>query len=348
MATGANPAQIHFAHAAVAHIDPETDKLHWIVTPNTVARDEDEADVVTSDAQSAELTEGARQLEAVLMEGFDSVEQWLRYNESLRHPKHAAALDPLRAKAAGILKRRWDKQGARLIKASGKWLRTMAGQLKEAYTPAERRHMQQTVTAHVNATGVLDADPDERDIARFDAVVTGGMEAGIARMEADHAIALAKDKGERAIAQYLKEKGFVKLAKDIDATSKERIVNALVDAFDGGGTYKDAVSAIRGAYGDMKETRADMIARTELNGAYNDAMLTSAREVDGAMKTWDPDGEACEEICTPNVDQGAIPVDDDFESGDDAPPGHPHCDCSLGFDFPSGVEESRSEAAITA
>jgi hypothetical protein len=46
-------------------------------------------------------------------------------------------------------------------------------------------------------------------------------------------------------------------------------------------------------------------------------------------KAWNPDGTACVEICVPNVLAGWIPIEDDFESGDGAPPGHPNCDCSL-------------------
>jgi phosphohistidine phosphatase len=55
-------AKLHFDHAAIAHFDtvrqvtaekPETQTsafFHWMVTPNTVARDEDEQDIVTEAA----------------------------------------------------------------------------------------------------------------------------------------------------------------------------------------------------------------------------------------------------------------------------------------------------------
>jgi phosphohistidine phosphatase len=50
------PQQFHFAHAAVAHFETTTGKrgiMHWLVTPNVVARDQDEMDLVRSDAQKA-------------------------------------------------------------------------------------------------------------------------------------------------------------------------------------------------------------------------------------------------------------------------------------------------------
>lgn len=52
------PQQFHFAHGAVAHFDTTSGNrgiLHWIVTPNTVARDEDELDLVTNDVAEAAI-----------------------------------------------------------------------------------------------------------------------------------------------------------------------------------------------------------------------------------------------------------------------------------------------------
>jgi phosphohistidine phosphatase len=46
------PRQFHFEHGAIAHFTTTTGKrgvMHWLVTPNVVARDEDEQDLVTSD-----------------------------------------------------------------------------------------------------------------------------------------------------------------------------------------------------------------------------------------------------------------------------------------------------------
>ena len=49
------PQQFHYAHAAVAHFDTTSGNrgiLHWLVTPNVVARDEDELENVTHDAKA--------------------------------------------------------------------------------------------------------------------------------------------------------------------------------------------------------------------------------------------------------------------------------------------------------
>lgn len=64
------PQQFHFAHGAIAHMETTNGSrgiLHWLVTPNVVARDEDENDIVTSEA--LELVEASIALvEAVLEE----------------------------------------------------------------------------------------------------------------------------------------------------------------------------------------------------------------------------------------------------------------------------------------
>lgn len=77
--------------------------------------------------------------------------------------------------------------------------------------------------------------------------------------------------------------------------------------------------------------RAQMIARTELIRANNQGNL-AAYKASGvaAGKEWaTADDEACCAECDANEAQGAIPLDDDFDSGDDAPPAHPNCRCAL-------------------
>jgi phosphohistidine phosphatase len=46
---GTDPAKLNYAHGSISHFDDQG-KLHWLVSPNTVARDEDEAENVTRDA----------------------------------------------------------------------------------------------------------------------------------------------------------------------------------------------------------------------------------------------------------------------------------------------------------
>lgn len=93
------PANFHFSHAAIAHFEvkPGGIVFHWLVTPNVVARDEDEMDAVTSDARATieaalavvEALEGADG--AVAQDGEDGslgleVGDWFTGSESHRAP----------------------------------------------------------------------------------------------------------------------------------------------------------------------------------------------------------------------------------------------------------------------
>ena len=83
--------------------------------------------------------------------------------------------------------------------------------------------------------------------------------------------------------------------------------------------------------GSFSEARAEMIARTEIIRANNEGHMIAFRE-SGVVeqKAWSTaeDGDVCI-ICTENEDQGAIPLDDSFISGDDAAPAHPNCRCVI-------------------
>ncbi len=264
--------------------------------------------------------------------------------ESLEHPRHAVNLARPVEALSDLMMRRWRRQRAQLLSAPGlqAFLKTRRAFLmtdnglpsKEADKPDGdlRARLQQSVEAHINGTAVFGSEPDAREIAAYDRIITGTMGAAAQRMAIDYQITLAKEIGQQAVASYLQDRGFTKLAADIDAVTRDRLAVALTDVFEHGGTYQDAVGALRGAMVDAE--RADLIARTELADAYNKSMLASAREIPGAKKVWSSDADPCAEICIPNIEQGAIGLDEDFMSGDDAPPGHPRCLCSVSFVLP--------------
>lgn len=69
------PRQFHFAHAAIAMFETTTGArgiLHWLVTPNTVARDEGKDDNVIDDVTRA--VEAAVQVVALSLEAFQESE----------------------------------------------------------------------------------------------------------------------------------------------------------------------------------------------------------------------------------------------------------------------------------
>ncbi len=168
---------------------------------------------------------------------------------------------------------------------------------------------------------------------------------GAARVMAAEARAGATISDDVA-SRYLRDNSLSKLTGNLNEASIDRLRNAVAEAWDKGGSYDQIVAAIQETFADFSDVRAGMIAQTEVNSAYNHGLLEMGRNLGMDEKAWDPDGEACEEICMPNVDQGYIGIDDAFDSGDDGPPGHPNCDCSLRFRAGSESpeeEESRWE-----
>ena len=132
--------------------------------------------------------------------------------------------------------------------------------------------------------------------------------------------------------RYLRENSLSKLTGGFSETSVERLQTAIGNAWDQGGSYDQIVKAVQDTFEQFSSVRAGMIAQTEVNAAYNQAGLDAARRMGMNIKRWDPEGtDCCAEICQPNVDQEWIDMDEDFESGDDAPPGHVNCDCGLAY-----------------
>ena len=115
-----------------------------------------------------------------------------------------------------------------------------------------------------------------------------------------------------------------------DAT-RDELRGIIMQAFDGTIKPSDLEDAIQEA-GAFSPARAELIARTEVTRANSYGSLGGYKAAKDAgvnvKKAWHPDDEACE-ICLGNADDGDIDLDDSFSSGDDAPPGHPNCECSI-------------------
>lgn len=78
--------------------------------------------------------------------------------------------------------------------------------------------------------------------------------------------------------------------------------------------------------------RAEMVSRTEIASANSQGAMEGYRAAASTgivvLKEWILGPNPCE-VCEANAAQGPIPLDEDFESGDDAVPAHPHCECAV-------------------
>jgi SPP1 gp7 family putative phage head morphogenesis protein len=251
--------------------------------------------------------------------------------ESLKHPRHAATLAPAKLKLAKLLRKRFNRQHKRFIRESKKWMTWLAAKYSEAAGDL-KAGITHTVNVNISAGTAVTQPPSQSDSDAYEDIVGTVAEGAVATISVDLAsvIADATAQANAAAESWLRDNSMTKLASDVDKTTREQLANGLAEVYAKGGTYADAVQSVKDTFTTATDYRADMIAQTELNDVYNQTLLDSAKEAGGMLKTWEPDGECCDE-CQENVDAGPIAIDDDFPSGDDAPPLHPHCDCSIGF-----------------
>lgn len=140
---------------------------------------------------------------------------------------------------------------------------------------------------------------------------------------------------DAGLAQMLSDAGLT--IAGIDDTDLGRMAAALAEGIAAGDSVDTLTQSLLDVLDDPD--RAEMIASTETNRAMSTATLNTYLANGVAEKMWlvaDP----CP-ICADNEGAGAIPVDDSFPSGDDAPPAHPYC-------FPGWVEVNTSRVEGSA
>ncbi len=112
----------------------------------------------------------------------------------------------------------------------------------------------------------------------------------------------------------------------------ETTLEAVADAVSAGISQRLGVAGtaklIKDLADGMSGWRAEMIAATEMNDAMSQAFLAKLKRNAVEYKQWILGPNPCE-ICEENAAESPIPVDEDFPSGDDAPPAHPNCVCAV-------------------
>lgn len=104
------------------------------------------------------------------------------------------------------------------------------------------------------------------------------------------------------------------------------IQQALAEGWD----IDELTDALRSSYA-FSEDRAEVIADYEMRNAINQGELQTWKAsgvVTGKEWLLSNDDGICD-ICNANAAQGQVGIEDSFSSGDDAPPAHPNCRCSL-------------------
>lgn len=312
-----------FHHAAIMHLDGDGPGavMEYFVPPKVVERLP-----VCADSPSGLSGQSVRDDMADVVEAAARVIEigidW-DASESLKHPKHADVLQPLRDRAARALGRFFSRQKRLLMREIKPKLRDLressnAG-MREDDDPEDKTRSVIPDRLPLAVTGGTSYD--------YSSVLNAAINAGYESFTDD--IEDAPELAEDIVQRYLTDHSLTKLTGNFEATTVERLRNALADAYAEGADYEGLVKAVQDEYAGFSSVRAGMIAQTEMNNAYNSGRMQLGLDMGFNEKAWNPDGTACPEICLPNVAQGWIPIDEDFLSGDDAPSGHPNCDCSL-------------------
>ncbi len=202
-----------------------------------------------------------------------------------------------------------------------------------------------------------DADIEELDLSAFDAMVTvvpsilepAAVDASIETIKqlglfdrgnlvnqvSEGAVAYSQERAAEMVGMRRLADGTLVENPNaewrIDITTRDEIQKIITDGLRDNIGRDEIADEIEASFW-FSAQRAELIANTEITMANGQAKLSSMREARNAgvklKKSWYPDADACP-ICLDNAAAGAIPIDDDFPSGDDAEPAHPKCECTV-------------------
>ena len=241
--------------------------------------------------------------------------------ESLRHPKHMAVLTPITADAQKVIADYFQHQKRALVH----WVKYRIGESAIREDKSDRKASE---ILPVSLSPLSFAVTSSEASAFGEAISAAITKAGEQ---------LAKELGlgigvpETAMNRYLEQNSLSKLTGDMEATTTQRLRDAIAEAVRNSGTADDIVAAIESTMGNFSTVRAEMVAQTEVNSAYNFGRHEIASAAGMREKSWATEsGDPCP-ACTANEAQGWIPIGDAFASGDQMPTAHPRCYCSLDF-----------------
>ena len=156
--------------------------------------------------------------------------------------------------------------------------------------------------------------------------------AGELRIIDPVALDFAQNKGAALVGMQVRNGVVVRNpnpAYSIAQTTRDGIKSELTKALEGGLSNEEFAANLQKSYAFSKQ-RALAIATTELAAADMAGSMFAYRAAGVIKKRWlFSNSEGVCPACQGNAAQGAIGMDDDFQSGDDAPPAHPSCRCDV-------------------
>lgn len=140
---------------------------------------------------------------------------------------------------------------------------------------------------------------------------------------------LAVRYAEARAGELLSDRG----RQSLSVTTRERVRELVAKAIENGDSMRTLKNQLR-QDGVFSAGRAETIARTEVSRAQNEASLKAYTSNGYEGKRWltsgfDVDNGDAFGPCVINEAAGPVALHDAFPSGDDAPPAHPRCRCTV-------------------
>lgn len=130
-------------------------------------------------------------------------------------------------------------------------------------------------------------------------------------------------------AAYAQDRA-AELVSDIDDSTRNMLRQKIAAGLAAGALREDIIEDIMDS-DIFSEKRATLIADTEVAMANGQGALAGYKEAKAAgvklKKVWIVAGDDCCDDCEENAEAGAIDVEDQFPSGDDAEIAHINCRC---------------------
>ena len=307
--------------------DGSTDEVAaCIVELNKLAKGKVDTDVAATAKGLAKMMKG--EVAVWITQGFGapaSVKAKESEARSLQHPDHAKLLKPIYRKVKKLMAGYFERQGEEILQAVKPWLKL---HMKESEAPSDdAQTLAQTILPDTLQPFLLAASTQESSDYR--GLIQDAINKAAAQLETE--IQSGATIPETAMGRYLEQNSLSKLTGEISETTKQQLRDAIADAVQGGGTADDIVNAIQDTMENFSSVRANMIAQTETNDAYNFGRKQMATSAGFDEKVWVIESDNPCLICIANAAEGYVDIDAEFLSGDDAPTAHPNCYCSLDF-----------------
>jgi len=131
------------------------------------------------------------------------------------------------------------------------------------------------------------------------------------------------------------------LEDELDDTTGDEIGKLVDKSFTADLTHAGVLGLVAAQFKDWATTdaagnsRADSVALNEVSEAYHGGAADFVNDWRGGngpvLKTWETEDDPCDD-CQANADMEAIDSEAPFDSGDDEPPAHPNCRCSISYE----------------